>query len=98
MLRVKRTPIFLLTAALLSSVLAVVCVPAAGALIYTPCASSPAFSCTTMAVPLDRNGHLPGAISLSIERLDPRPTHPTPSQDAVITLAGGPGQAALPLG
>jgi pimeloyl-ACP methyl ester carboxylesterase len=94
----KRTPIFLLTAALLSSVLAVVCVPAAGALIYTPCASSPAFSCTTMAVPLDRNGHLPGAISLSIERLDPSPTHPTPSQDAVITLAGGPGQAALPLG
>jgi pimeloyl-ACP methyl ester carboxylesterase len=91
----KRTPIFLLTAALLSSVLAVVCVPAAGALIYTPCASSPAFSCTTMAVPLDRNGHLPGAISLSIER---KQAGSAPSQDAVITLAGGPGQAALPLG
>jgi pimeloyl-ACP methyl ester carboxylesterase len=91
----KRTPILLLTAALLSSVLAAVCVPAAGALIYTPCTSSPAFSCTTVPVPLDRGGHVPGTISLSLER---KQASSAPSQDAVVALAGGPGQAALPLG
>ena len=94
----KRTPTLLLAAALLSGVLTAVSVPAAGALIYTPCASSPAFSCTTVPVPLDRGGRVPGTISLSVERLDPSPTHATPSQDAVLALAGGPGQAALPLG
>jgi pimeloyl-ACP methyl ester carboxylesterase len=45
-------------------------------------------------VPLDRSGPVPGTISLSIER---KLAGPTPSRDAVIALAGGPGQAALPL-
>ncbi len=38
-----------------------------------------------------------GSVGLSVERLDPSPTHPTPSHAAVVALAGGPGQAALPL-
>jgi pimeloyl-ACP methyl ester carboxylesterase len=46
-------------------------------------------------VPLVRGSSLPGAISLKLER---RLAGPTPSSSAVIALAGGPGQAALPLG
>jgi pimeloyl-ACP methyl ester carboxylesterase len=66
----------------------------AGALTFAPCASSPGFECTTVPVPLDRSGQLPGTIALSLERK----TAPAPSQSAVVALAGGPGQAALGLG
>jgi pimeloyl-ACP methyl ester carboxylesterase len=45
-------------------------------------------------VPLERSGAVPGTISLSVER---KLAGPTPSRDAVVALAGGPGQAALPL-
>ena len=45
-------------------------------------------------MPLDRTGTVPGAISLSVER---KLAGASPSRDAVVTLAGGPGQAALPL-
>jgi pimeloyl-ACP methyl ester carboxylesterase len=45
-------------------------------------------------VPLDRSGAVAGTISLSIER---KLADATPSRDAVVALAGGPGQAALPL-
>ncbi len=46
-------------------------------------------------MPLDRAGAVPGTISLSVER---RLAGIGPSRDAVVALAGGPGQAALPLG
>ena len=62
---------------------------------FTPCTTAGAsFSCATLPVPLNRAAPS-GTISLSVER---RLAGPTPSQDAVIGLAGGPGQAALPLG
>lgn len=48
-----------------------------------------------MPVPLDRSGQIPGAISLKLER---KQAGFGPSRDAVIGLAGGPGQAALGLG
>ena len=48
-----------------------------------------------MLVPLDRAGTVPGTISLSVER---KLAGPTPSREAVVALAGGPGQAAMPLG
>jgi pimeloyl-ACP methyl ester carboxylesterase len=67
---------------------------ARGALGYTPCSASPAFSCAALAVPLDRSGASAGTISLSIERLA---SGATQSRDAVLALAGGPGQAVLPL-
>jgi len=72
-------------------------VAAAGALTFVPCASSSAaaFSCTTVPVPLTRNGLAPGTISLSVER---KQASAVQSKTAVIALAGGPGQAALPLG
>jgi pimeloyl-ACP methyl ester carboxylesterase len=47
-----------------------------------------------VAVPLERSGAVPGTISLSVER---KLAGATPSRDAVVALAGGPGQAALPL-
>jgi len=69
-------------------------VPSAGAVVFTPCAESPGFTCAAVPVPLDRSGRLGGTISLSVER---KMAGATPSRDAVVALAGGPGQAALPL-
>jgi pimeloyl-ACP methyl ester carboxylesterase len=46
-------------------------------------------------VPLDRAEAVQGTISLSVER---RLAGVAPSRDAVVALAGGPGQAVLPLG
>jgi pimeloyl-ACP methyl ester carboxylesterase len=66
----------------------------AASLGFSPCASSTAFSCATLPVPLDRTGALPGTLGLSVER---RPAGAAPSRDAVVALAGGPGQAVLPL-
>jgi pimeloyl-ACP methyl ester carboxylesterase len=59
-----------------------------------PCAESPAFTCSSLAVPLERSGTAPGTISLSVAR---KLASATPSRSAVVALAGGPGQAALPL-
>jgi pimeloyl-ACP methyl ester carboxylesterase len=67
---------------------------AASSLSFIPCAGTTGFECTTLAVPLDRTEAVPGTISLSIQR---RLAGATPSRDAVLALAGGPGQAALPL-
>jgi pimeloyl-ACP methyl ester carboxylesterase len=92
----RRPPTTLLAAALLSGALALVQAPTAGALTYTSCGgSSPAFSCTTVPVPLDRAGLASGTISLGVEL---KQAGPAPSKTAVLALAGGPGQAALPLG
>jgi pimeloyl-ACP methyl ester carboxylesterase len=60
----------------------------------TACLNSPAFSCSSLTVPLDRGGTVPGTVTLSVERLQ---RGAGPSQDAVVALAGGPGQAAIPL-
>jgi pimeloyl-ACP methyl ester carboxylesterase len=61
---------------------------------FSACPSDSSFSCATLPVPLDRGGQIPGAVALSVER---RLAGATPSTDAVVGLAGGPGQAALPL-
>jgi pimeloyl-ACP methyl ester carboxylesterase len=45
-------------------------------------------------VPLDRAGQVPGTVSLKVEL---KPAGLGPSRDAVVGLAGGPGQSALPL-
>jgi pimeloyl-ACP methyl ester carboxylesterase len=66
---------------------------------FTPCAHEASFACTTVTVPLDRAGTVPGTIGLSVERLpaDSQSVGFTPSSSAVLALAGGPGQAADPL-
>ncbi|HEX4187897.1 MAG TPA: alpha/beta fold hydrolase [Solirubrobacteraceae bacterium] len=66
----------------------------AGALSFGPCAASAGASCASLSVPLDRSGAVAGAVSLSIER---KLAGAAPTRDAVVALAGGPGQATLPL-
>jgi pimeloyl-ACP methyl ester carboxylesterase len=62
---------------------------------FGPCASPTSqFSCAALPVPLDRSGAVPGTVTLNVER---RLAGATPSHTAVIGLAGGPGQAAVPL-
>jgi len=67
----------------------------AAGLAFLPCASGNGFGCASLIVPLARSGAAPGTISLSVER---RLAGAAPSRSAVVALAGGPGQAALPLG
>lgn len=45
-------------------------------------------------MPLDRSGAVAGIAGLNVERLQ---AGPAPSRAALVTLAGGPGQAAIPL-
>ncbi len=69
----------------------------ASPLAFVPCPSTAAFSCSTLAVPLDRGGGtpgLPGTVPLSVER---KLSGAAPSRTALIALTGGPGQATLPL-
>jgi pimeloyl-ACP methyl ester carboxylesterase len=67
--------------------------PASG-ISFVACANTATFECSSLPVALDRAGTVPGTISLSVER---RLAGAAPSRDAVVALAGGPGQAALPL-
>jgi pimeloyl-ACP methyl ester carboxylesterase len=84
----------LFAAAIVSAGLATSAAPATGAVAFTPCADSAGFTCATVPVPLDRTHGPGGTISLSVER---KMAGAVPSRDAVVALAGGPGQAALPL-
>jgi pimeloyl-ACP methyl ester carboxylesterase len=68
--------------------------PASGAASFAPCPAEPSLGCASVAVPLDRSGAVPGSVSLSVER---RTAGAAPSRSAVVALAGGPGQAVLPL-
>lgn len=83
-------------APLLWGVLALATPALADAVTFTPCTSASAggFSCATLNVPLERGGAVGGSVNLSVERLQ---VGAAPSKAAVVTLAGGPGQAALPL-
>jgi pimeloyl-ACP methyl ester carboxylesterase len=67
---------------------------AASSLSFIPCANATAFSCSSLPVPLDRTATVGGTISLSVER---KLAGATPSRSAVVALAGGPGQSAIPL-
>ncbi len=64
------------------------------AVTFTPCPHSTVYTCASVPVPLDRSGAVPGTLSLSVAR---RMAGNAPASDAVVALAGGPGQAALPL-
>ena len=60
---------------------------------FVPCAGSNEFACGSLTVPLDPSRAVPGTITLALRR------HRAPvgnEKSAVIALAGGPGQAALP--
>ncbi len=66
----------------------------ASALAFSPCPGGGEFECATLGVPLDRVGGLGGTVTLGMER---ERAGATASEAAVIALAGGPGQAAIPL-
>jgi pimeloyl-ACP methyl ester carboxylesterase len=88
----RRVPLSVL--ATLSPLLLALSPARAGALSFSPCAASAGFSCASLPVALDRSGATPGSVSLSVER---KLSGSAESRDAVVALAGGPGQAMLPL-
>jgi pimeloyl-ACP methyl ester carboxylesterase len=96
----RRIPKLISVAPLAALALALGHPPAADALAFAPCATGGGFSCATLSVPLDRSGTLAGSgalagsVTLAIERLQ---AGATPSENAVVALAGGPGQAAIPV-
>ncbi|HEY2142694.1 MAG TPA: alpha/beta fold hydrolase [Solirubrobacteraceae bacterium] len=60
---------------------------------FGPCGDTNNFACGHLTVPLDPTGATPGAITLAIRR------HRAPAGEArtaIVALAGGPGQAAIP--
>src|SRR5690349_12904968 len=59
---------------------------------FTPCTPA-GYQCGALAVPLDPAGSVAGTVTLSIKR---KPAATNPGASAVIGLAGGPGQAAIP--
>jgi pimeloyl-ACP methyl ester carboxylesterase len=62
------------------------------AIAFTPCTPA-GYQCGQLAVPLDPSGSAAGTITLSVKR---KVAPSNPSLSAVIGLAGGPGQAAIP--
>jgi pimeloyl-ACP methyl ester carboxylesterase len=60
---------------------------------FAPCGDSNDLACGHLTVPLDPSGSTPGTITLAIRR------HRAPvgeAKVAIVALAGGPGQAAIP--
>jgi pimeloyl-ACP methyl ester carboxylesterase len=69
--------------------------PASSSLDFLPCPGEQQFSCAQLPVPLERSGAVGGTIALSLER---KLAGSQPSSSALLALAGGPGQPALPFG
>jgi pimeloyl-ACP methyl ester carboxylesterase len=82
-------------ALLVAAGLPLLAVPAAGAAVaYSPCSQGSALQCGSLDVPLDRGGAIPGTVRLvAVRKLAPS----NPTRTAVLGLAGGPGQSAIPL-
>lgn len=67
---------------------------ASAQIFYTPCGDSNHFACGHLTVALDPSGAMAGTLTLALRR------HRAPvgeARSAIIALAGGPGQPALPL-
>jgi pimeloyl-ACP methyl ester carboxylesterase len=89
-LSVRQIAVMLLAAGALASSAAA---PAQAQIAFAPCGDSNNFACGHLTVPLDRSGTTPGVLTLAMRR------HRAPVEGgtaAVIALAGGPGQAAIP--
>jgi pimeloyl-ACP methyl ester carboxylesterase len=67
--------------------------PSGAEIAFGPCAGSNTFACGHLTVPLDPEGATSGTLTLAIRR---RLAPVGNAKSAVIALAGGPGQAALP--
>ncbi len=64
-----------------------------GGIQFGPCKESNELACAHLTVPLDPSGAVPGTITLAIRR---RLAPVGEAHSAVIALAGGPGQSAIP--
>jgi pimeloyl-ACP methyl ester carboxylesterase len=95
-MRRKGTLTALLSAVVSAAAIGIAAAPAAAAtstVVFHACSDDASFGCGHVAVPLDPGGAVPGTVSLAIRReLSATGTATT----AVVVLAGGPGQAALP--
>jgi pimeloyl-ACP methyl ester carboxylesterase len=91
--RLPSTARFLLPTALVLVASGVFSGSAAAAIPWAACPTA-GFECATVDVPLDRTGATGGNVSLAVSRV---PAATNPNRSAVVPLAGGPGQAALPL-
>jgi pimeloyl-ACP methyl ester carboxylesterase len=60
---------------------------------FAACADAPTFGCGHLTVPLDPTGAIPGDVTLAIRR---ELAATGAATTAVVALAGGPGQSALP--
>jgi pimeloyl-ACP methyl ester carboxylesterase len=65
----------------------------AGGISFAPCKESTEFACAHLTVPLDPSEAAPGSITLAIRR---RLAPVGEARSAVVALAGGPGQSAIP--
>jgi pimeloyl-ACP methyl ester carboxylesterase len=79
-------------AGLVCVIAAAIATPAQAAIPFAPCTPA-GFQCAQLAVALDPTGGAGGTLTLNIKR---RPAAATQTSSAVIGLAGGPGQAAIP--
>jgi pimeloyl-ACP methyl ester carboxylesterase len=83
-------------AAVLLTACASICAPVASAhaqIEFAPCGDSNNFACGHLTVPLDPTGATPGTITLAMRR---HRAAVGEAHSAIIALAGGPGQPALP--
>src|SRR5438045_462749 len=98
-MHIRRLPLAIAATALL----AVLFPASAGAVTqsfdpFRPCFSGSPIGCAIVRVPLDRTGRVPGTVALHVVRVPAlRPPPPGTPRSAVVGLAGGPGQAAIPL-
>lgn len=70
--------------------------PAGGSPFHRCFRDTPSLQCAILKVPLDRSARVPGSVPLHVARARAR-LRPGVVRGAVIGLAGGPGQSALPL-
>ena len=63
-----------------------------GAAAAKNCPELPIGDCSTVTVPLDRTGAVPGTVKLAVARV---PAARGPSRGTILFLAGGPGESAL---
>jgi pimeloyl-ACP methyl ester carboxylesterase len=89
--RVGKIALTVLAASAMSSAAAVT---ARAQIVFAPCGDSNNFACGHLTVQLDPTGATPGTLTLAMRR---HRAAVEGGRSAVIALAGGPGQAAIPL-
>src|SRR5947208_1288002 len=91
----RRLPFVLAATALLA---ALAPTSAGAASPFRRCFPGTPVDCAIVRVPLDRTGRVSGTVPLHVLRVRAiRPPPPGTPRSAVVGLAGGPGQAAIPL-